>query len=298
VKLGDDSKMSVMGKGHIKLNINGNIHVISNVYYVPGLKTNLLSIGQLQQKKITFLFKDNLCKVFHEDKGLLFVTTMSNNRMYMITASVLNPMCLATSKQESTTLWHERYAHMSFKGLNTLYKKQMVKGLTELQQIEEKCVSCLAGKQHRDSIPKQENWRASAKLELVHTDICGPINPQSNGGNRYFITFTDDYSRKTWLYLLKEKSSAFETFKFFKALVEKEFGCSIQCLISDRGGEYTSNSFNEYCRDEGIKRQLTAAYTPQQNGVSERKNMTLLNMVRSMMNARNVPKRFWPEAVK
>jgi transposase InsO family protein len=174
----------------------------------------------------------------------------------------------------------------------------MVKGLPQIEESDERCVSCLAGKQHRDSIPKQANWRASAKLELVHSDICGPINPQSNSGNRYFMTFTDDYSRKTWVYLLKEKSAAFEIFKNFKALVEKESGCSIQCLRSDRGGEYTSNSFIEYCRDEGIKRQLTAAYTPQQNGVSERKNRTLLNMVRSMINARNVPKRFWPEAVK
>jgi hypothetical protein len=144
VKLGDDSKMAVMGKGDVKLNINGTVHVISSLYYVSGLKTILLNIGQLQQKKITFLFKDDLCKVFHEDKGLLFVTTMSNNRMYMVSASVLNPMCLKTSKQESTLLWHDRYAHLSFKGLNTLSKKQMVKGLPEFQESEEKCVSCEA----------------------------------------------------------------------------------------------------------------------------------------------------------
>lgn len=174
----------------------------------------------------------------------------------------------------------------------------MVKGLPELAEIEENCVDCLTGKQSRDSIPKQANWRASTKLELVHSDICGPINPQSNGGNRYFITFTDDYSRKTWIYLLKEKSNAFEIFKNFKALVEKESGNSIQCLRTDRGGEYLSNSFNEFCSKEGIKRQLTAAYTPQQNGVSERKNRTLLNMVRSMINEKKVPKQFWPEAVK
>jgi transposase InsO family protein len=174
----------------------------------------------------------------------------------------------------------------------------MVKGLPELAEIEENCVDCLTGKQSRDSIPKQAKWRASTKLELVHSDICGPINPQSNGGNRYFITFTDDYSRKTWIYLLKEKSNAFEIFKNFKALVEKESGNSIQCLRTDRGGEYLSNSFNEFCSKEGIKRQLTAAYTPQQNGVSERKNRTLLNMVRSMINEKKVPKQFWPEAVK
>jgi transposase InsO family protein len=156
----------------------------------------------------------------------------------------------------------------------------------------------LTGKQHRETIPKQANWRASQKLELVHSDICGPINPKSNGGNRYFITFTDDYSRKTWTYFLQDKSSAFDVFKKFKSLVEKESGCVIQCLRTDRGGEFTSTMFNDFCSEQGVKRQLTAAYTPQQNGVSERKNRTLLNMVRSMLSARSVPKRFWPEAVK
>jgi hypothetical protein len=173
----------------------------------------------------------------------------------------------------------------------------MVKGLPDLKEAEEKCVDCLTGKQSRESIPKQAVWRASHKLELIHSDICGPITPQSNGGNRYFITFTDDLSRKTWTYFLKEKSEAFGVFKKFKSLVENESKCTIQCLRTDRGGEFTSSDFNDFCSSQGIKRQLTAAYTPQQNGVSERKNRTLLNMVRSMMSARGVPKRFWPEAV-
>jgi hypothetical protein len=174
----------------------------------------------------------------------------------------------------------------------------MVKGLPNLKDSEDKCTDCLVGKQHRDSIPRQANWRATKKLELVHSDICGPINPQSNGGNRYFITFTDDYTRKTWIYFLHEKSGAFDVFKQFKSLVETESSCLIQCLRSDRGGEYTSNEFKEFCSSAGIKRQFTTAYTPQQNGVSERKNRTILNMVRSMISARNMPKRFWPEAVK
>jgi hypothetical protein len=97
---------------------------------------------------------------------------------------------------------------------------------------------------------------------------------------------------------MKEKSEAFEIFKIFKALVENDSGCMIQCLRTDRGGEYTSNEFNEFCKTQGIKRQLTAAYTPQQNGVSERKNRTLLNIIRSMMTCKNVPKKFWPEALK
>jgi transposase InsO family protein len=291
--------MNVRGKGNLRLCINEKIHFITCVYFILGLKSNLLSLGQIQQKKnIALLFKNDLCKVYHDDKGLLFTTHMSSNRMYKIKATVVMPECMQVSAKDKSQLWHNRYAHLSIKGLNILSNKDMVKGLPALVDSDDKCVDCLTGKQHRDPIPKQATWRASSKLELVHSDICGPIAPKSNGGNRYFITFTDDFTRKTWIYFLKEKSSALATFKLFKALVENEAGCKIQCLRSDRGGEFTSNEFNVFCSENGIKRQLTAAYTPQQNGVSERKNRTLMDMVRSMLAGKNVPMEFWPEAVK
>ncbi|PNY01730.1 copia-type polyprotein, partial [Trifolium pratense] len=298
VKLGDDSRMNVMGKGNVKLSINGRVHILTDVYFIPGLKTNLLSIGQIQQKNTTIVFKNDICKVYHREKGLLFATYMSTNRMYVVKAEVIAPRCLQASKIVNSQLWHNRYCHLSIKGLNILVIKDMVKGLPALKELDENCVNCLVGKQHKDAIPKQATWRASLKLELVHSDICGPINPKSNGGNMYFITFTDDLTRKTWIYLLKEKSSSLEIFKQFKAMVEKESSCSIQCLRTDRGGEYVSNAFNEFCSNHGIKRQLTTAYTPQQNGVSERKNRTLMNMVRSMLAGKGVPKVFWPEALK
>jgi hypothetical protein len=262
VKLGNDSKMAVMGKRNVKLNIEGRIHVITDVYYLPGLSNNLLSIGQLQQKGLTIVFKNNRCQLFHDEKGLILTTEMTANRMYIITASVIIPKCLQVSKVEEAKLWHQRYAHLSFKGLKVLNKKQMVKGLPVLNELEGKCEDCLSGKQHREAIPKQANWRASQKLELIHSDVCGPINPQSNGGNRYFITFTDDFSRKTWVYFLQDKASVFEIFKKFKTLVENESGCVMQSLRTDRGGEFTSTAFNEFCSEHGVKRQLTAAYTP------------------------------------
>ncbi|GAU15733.1 hypothetical protein TSUD_235460 [Trifolium subterraneum] len=298
VRLGNDAKMSVMGKGNVKLFMNGSVHVISNVYYLPGLNTNLLSVGQLQQKSVTVIFKNDTCRAYHDEKGLIFSTQMSANRMYTLTAPVMIPMCLQTSNEDQTQLWHNRYGHLSVNGLKLLSSKDMVKGLPAIREMSERCIDCLIGKQQREVIPKQAKWRANTKLQLIHSDICGPINPCSNGGKRYFLTLTDDFSRKTWVYVLKEKSEAFETFKNFKALVEIESGCVIQMLRTDRGGEFTSNVFNEFCKTKGIKRQLTTAYTPQQNGVSERKNRTLLNIVRSVLACRNVPKSFWPEALK
>jgi len=121
----------------------------------------------------------------------------------------------------------------------------MVIDLPKLQETEAKCKNCLLGKQRREVIPKKAQWRASEKLESVHSNLCGPIKASSNSGSRYFMIFTDDFSRKTWIYILKEKSRAFEVFKFFKSLVEKESCCLIKCLKSYRGGEYTSAKFNE-----------------------------------------------------
>ena len=128
--------------------------------------------------------------------------------------------------------------------------------------------------------------------------MCGPITPESFSGKRYFISFVDDFSRKTWVYFLKEKSEVFEMFKKFRVMVEKETNKHIKAVWSDRGGEFTSTEFMEYCEEHDIRRFLTASYSPQQNGVAERKNRTILCMVRSMLKSKNMPKEFWAEAVQ
>jgi transposase InsO family protein len=139
----------------------------------------------------------------------------------------------------------------------------MVHGLPQLEASTTICTDCMIGKQHRDPIPKRSNWRASQKLQLIHADICGPISPTSNSKKRYLICFIDDFSRKSWVYFLVEKSKAFVTFKYFKKSVEKEMDAYIKCLRTDRRGEFTSQDFNDFCKENGIKRQLTATYTPQ-----------------------------------
>lgn len=201
--------------------------------------------------------------------------------------------CNLAKIKDSTWLWHYRYGHLNFNGLQTLYQKKMVIGLPQISSPSSKvCEECCVGKQHRESFQKGKAWRASAPLELVHSDICGPITPESNGKKRYFISFIDDYSWKTWVYFLLEKSEALTTFRSFKALVEKEAGRPIKILQTDRGGEYNSHEFVSFCALHGIKKQLTAAYTPQQNGVCERKNRTIINMVRSMLARGGVEKSF------
>lgn len=239
-----------------------------------------------------------MCKLYHEERGLIAESNMSLNRMFILfdqTDDESRPeqqRCLQIASEEMPKLWHERYGHLSHHGMKMLQTKDMVRGLPVFDAQNYTCTDCLIGKQPRNSIPKRSSWRAQETLELVHSDICGPISPTSISGKRYSLCFIDDYSRKAWVYLLEEKSEAFILFKIFKRKVEMETGKMIKCLRTDRGGEYNSLEFSNYCKEQGIRRQLTTAYTPQQNGIAERKNRTVMNMVRSMLSTRKVPKFF------
>ena len=138
----------------------------------------------------------------------------------------------------------------------------MVKGLPYINHPDQLCEGCLLGKQFRKSFPKESNSRAQKPLELIHTDVCGPFKPNSLGKSNYFLLFIDDFSRKTWVYFLKQKSEVFKAFKKFKAAVEKESGYQIKAMRSDRGGEFTSKEFLEFCEANGIRRPLTVPRSP------------------------------------
>lgn len=289
VKLGNNHKLTVGGKGVVKITLNGVSYVINDVYYVPELKNNLLSVGQLQERGLDVLFKGGgdrkTCCIFHPTRGKIAESVMSSNRMFILLGEpnekTKEERCLQINVSDKAELWHHRYGHLSYKGLHTLCSKDMVVGLPDIGDVKVTCEACVKGKHHRVPFPKQSKWRATKKLELIHSDLCGPISPPSNSNIRYLISFIDDFSRKTWIYFVLEKSEAFHCFKTFKAFVEKQTGLVIKCLRTDRGGEYNSNEFKEFCREHGIKRQLTTAFTPQQNGVAERKNRTIMNMVRA-----------------
>nr|GEY93050.1 hypothetical protein [Tanacetum cinerariifolium] len=135
-------------------------------------------------------------------------------------------------------------------------------------------------------------------LGLIHTDVCGPLRHVSKKGASYFITFTDDYSRYGYVYLIKHKHEVFETIKVFKSKVENQLRKTIKAIRSDRSGEYISQEFKDYLKSCEIVQQLTLPYTPQHNGVSERHNRTLLNMVRSMMSLATLPLSFWNYALE
>ena len=157
--------------------------------------------------------------------------------------------------------------------------------------------ACTEGKHHRSPFPAGGDTRAEGMLDLVHTDVCGKLNPRSVGGAEYFVTFVDDKSRFVWVYMLKSKGEVFSRFFEWKAMVELSTGQKLKVLRSDNGGEYTFSEFAEYLRTEGIRHELTVPKSPQQNGVAERLNRTLVEMTRSMLAGSSLPHKLWAETL-
>ncbi|GJQ94557.1 retrotransposon protein, putative, ty1-copia subclass [Tanacetum coccineum] len=191
---------------------------------------------------------------------------------------------------DSTLLWHCRLGHISKKCIEKLQHDGLLNS-TDIKSFE-KCVSCMSGKMARKPYSHQVE-RAKDLLGLIHTDVCGLFRTVSRQGASYFVTFTDDFSSYGYVYLLKHKHEVFETFKLFQKEVENQLGKTIKSLRSGRGGEYMSQEFLDHLKEHGIFPHRTPPYTPQHNGVSERRNRTLLDMVRSMMIQTTLPKSFW-----
>ncbi|KAJ9567261.1 hypothetical protein OSB04_003227 [Centaurea solstitialis] len=221
--------------------------------------------------------------------GLYVLNLQENKEVYHISKR-------SKEIEDQTYLWHCRLGHINKKRIETLQKGGLL-GSFDFKPFDN-CESCLFGKMTKQPFNK-DNERASEMLGIIHTDVCGPFSHVARGGYRYFITFTDDFSRYGYVYLIRHKSEAFERFKEFQYEVQNQLDRKIKFLRSDRGGEYLSQEFDNHLMECGIVSQLTPPYTPQMNGVSERRNRTLLDMVRSMMCRRSsLPVSFWGHALE
>ena len=207
----------------------------------------------------------------------------------------VNNKRLKISHENETLLWHYRLGHISEKRIKILQEANLL-GLHDCDMIDT-CEPCLIGKMTKKPF-KKKGVRSKVLLELIHSDVCGPMSTSARDGFRYFITFTDDCSRYGYVYLMKNKSESFEKFKEIKNEVENQLGKRIKALRTDHGGEYLSNEFGTYLKECGIVPQLTPPVTPQWNGISERRNRTLLDMVRSMMCQTDLPLYFWGYALQ
>ena len=145
--------------------------------------------------------------------------------------------------------------------MHQLCNQQMVASLPPVSCRDGVCASCVLNKHHRDNFDKRASWHALGPLQLVHSDLCCPLSSPSFCGCKYFLTFIDDFSRRTWVYFLKLKGEVFDNFLAYKALVEKQSGHQIQSLRIDNGDEYVNNNFTSYCTTQGIQMQHIVPYT-------------------------------------
>jgi transposase InsO family protein len=206
-------------------------------------------------------------------------------------------VCLVACTDDDAWRWHQRFGHIHFAALRKMGREKLVRGLPVIDQVQQVCDACLAGKQRRAPFPQKALWRSTEPLQLLHGDICGPITPPTPSGNRYFLLLVDDHSRYMWICLLPTKDAAAAAIKRVQAAAERKSGKKLLALRTDRGGEFAAADFINYCAELGVHRQLTAPYSPQQNGVVERRNQSVIGTARSMLKAKGLPGEFWGEAV-
>ncbi|GJQ90038.1 retrotransposon protein, putative, ty1-copia subclass [Tanacetum coccineum] len=301
--VGNGQRKAVEAIGNFHLSLpSGLVIVLNNCHYAPSITRGVISVSRLYEDGFINRFVNNTIQVSRNN--MVYFSAIPRDGIFEIdlSNSYANESSIYTVSNkrakldlDSALLWHCRLGHISKKRIEKLQHDGLLNS-TDLRAFE-KCVPCMSGKMARKPYTHQVE-RAKDLLGLIHTDVCGPFKITSRQGASYFVTFTDDFSRYGYVYLLKHKHEVFETFKVFQKEVENQLGKTIKSLRSDRGGEYMSQEFLDHLKDHGIIAHRTPPYTPQHNGVSERRNRTLLDMVRSMMSQTTLPKSFWDYALE
>ena len=243
------------------------------------------------------LCKNGVKAVLKSDKLILSKNKIfvrkgyATNDMYKL--SIINKEVFGCAYiVESSYLGHARLGRLNFKYLKFMSKLGMI---SYKHDEEKKCEICIQAKMTKKPFSKSD--RNSIMLELVHSDVCELNGVLTRGGKRYFITFIDDFSRFTYVYLMRNKDESFDMFKRYKNEVENQKNRKIKILQSDRGGEYFPNDFSMFCEKHGMIHESSTPYTPQQNGLVEKKNRTLANMVNAMILSAELPFSLWGEAL-
>ena len=303
--LGDGRTLKATGCGTVILILeSGSLKrkcKLYNVLYVSELTYNLLSVSKAVDKGVSFTFSESKCVIKDINQRLIAVATKVGSLYRVACTKPKDCVYSVAEKNDSSSkedLWHRRYGHLGVKSLQQLARGDLVEGFDYNASNEISfCEPCLKGKHQKSKFPLYREKGKSKPLELIHSDVCGKLSSKSLGGAEYFVTFIDDKTRYVWAYAIKRKSDVFKRFCEWKTEVEKSLGQNVKILRSDNGGEFTSGEFEDYLKKEGIKHQFTIPKCPQQNGVAERFNRTLVEMVRSMLADSELPKTFWAEAL-
>ncbi|GJV19709.1 retrovirus-related pol polyprotein from transposon TNT 1-94 [Tanacetum coccineum] len=295
VVFGDDSTCTTKGYGSIKC----NGIVFTKVAFVNGLKYNLISISQLCDAKYIVQFDEKRGTIFNSNKEIVMIAPRVRD-VYVLdmTSSAQESCFFAKASENLNWLWHKRLAHLNFKTINKLAKQNLVIGLPSLVYSKDKpCSSCEKGKHHRASFKTKQTSSIKKCLHLLHMDLFGPVTPRSINHEKYTLVIVDEYSRYTWVYFLKKKSQAPETIMSFIKRVENQNDIKVKQLRTDNGTEFRNSTLVNFCDEKGISQNFSSPYTPEQNGVAERKNRTLIEAARTMLSGSVFSKQYWTEAV-
>ncbi|WVZ11959.1 hypothetical protein V8G54_016489 [Vigna mungo] len=292
VLLGNNKACRVQGVGSVRLKMFDNREmVLQAVRYVPELKRNLISISAFDLGGYTTKVEDGVMRVCSGDS--VVAKGRRRNDLYILEGStVIGHVSVASGTENTARLWHLRMGHISEKGLEELEKQGLLLG-DKLQKLDF-CDHCVLGKSHRIPFGKGKH-STERPFEYVHADLWGPAKTLTHGGGAYFLSIIDDFSRRVWIYVLKNKSETFQKFKEWHTQIENQLGCRLKCLRTDNGLEFVSEEFNGFCKEKGIRRHRTVVGTPQQNGLAERMNRTILERVRCMLLGSGLSKAFWGE---
>ncbi|UYV70601.1 hypothetical protein LAZ67_7003642 [Cordylochernes scorpioides] len=290
VETANKQSIHVTEMGDITFKVNnkngGGSLFLKNVLIVPEIEGNLLSVGRIDKLGNTVIFENGNVKVLNQ-QGELLVTAPRNGNTYYI--EEFNNSARITKVRAD--IWHRRLGHLN--------KEAVAKTNIGEKRSDNQCTVCMESKMKKlpFSISSNKDKRASYPLELIHSDVVGPINPRSKRGSNYFVTFIDDFSHYTVVYFIKNKNEVLEKFKEYKNFVENFHERRIKTLRFDNGKEYCNSDFDWLLIKNGIRRQLSVPRTPQQNGVSERMNQTLLSTARCSLTESGIPITFWGDAI-
>ncbi|KAJ9541437.1 hypothetical protein OSB04_027943 [Centaurea solstitialis] len=295
VTFGGNGKGQTRGYG----TLTNGVTTFKRVAYVEGLMHNLLSISQLCDKNHKVSFSKKKCKVKNRRKEVI-LTGVRHADIYIINMNTSTDNFCFVSRASSDTnwLWHKRLSHLNFKTLNQLCINNLVVGLSDFRYTKVSlCSACEKGKHTRASFKSKQISSISSPLQLLHMDLFGPVNVQSIAGKKYTLVIVDEYSRYTWVFFLRSKSDAPEEIILFVRKMERLNNLTVRSIRSDHGTEFKNSTLETFFDQKGISQNFSSVRTPQQNGVAERRNTTLIEAARSMLSEANLATQFWAEAV-
>lgn len=300
VTIGNGAKIMARGKGGINvLAFNGKEWIskrMLNVLYVPEIHLNLFSSGKAMDHGHQLKSNSERCELLKDDN--IVAVGVRREGLFQMLLRVIEPsrdgeaMANVAIKKISLRAWHERLGHQNIAHVKKFLSNEGIDFINE----DFSCEACVYGKQHRGSFENRVE-KSTTCGEIIHADVCGPMEESSIGGARYFLLLKDDYSHFRFVYFLKQKSEVANNVKKFVTLAQKDHGHNIRIFRSDNGTEFVNDEMKTFFEEIGIHHQRTVPYTPEQNGCAEREMRTIVESARTMIHSKEMEKRFWAEAV-